>query len=81
MEFSHFFLTFVSRKENKTMANKKLWVRLGGYVEGTAQQMEEILDGNEEVLLEVLRTNGFTLSGETYVPETETEFDIETQKL
>ena len=78
---SHFFLIFVSRKESKNMDNKKIWVRLGGYVECTAEQETEIINGNEQVLLEALRANGFTLSGETYIPDTETEFDIETQKL
>ena len=84
MEFSHFFLTFVLRKESKTMAKEKttkIWVRLGGYVECTPASAERIKGGDTDALMNAIHEYGFEVNGETYIPETDTEFEINPEKI
>ena len=60
---------------------KKIWLRLGGYIECTAEQAEKIQDGDSETLVKAIKDNGVELNGETYIPETETEFELNPIKL
>ena len=58
------------------MSSKRIWVRLGGWVTADQQTAEAISAGDKEALIDAIKTNGFQPDGESYVPESEAEFDI-----
>ena len=54
---------------------EKVWIRLGGYVSASPERMKLIMAGDATALREAIRTNGFELDGESYIP-LETGYDI-----
>lgn len=59
----------------------KIWVRLGGYVECTPASAERIKGGDTDALMNAIHEYGFEVNGETYIPETDTEFEINPEKI
>lgn len=59
----------------------KVWIRLGGFVTADATTMEEINNGNEDALVKAIKEHGFEVDGESYIPETEVDFDLNKMTL
>ena len=59
----------------------KIWIRLGGFVEADEATAEKIMEGDADALADALLENGFTADGDTYIPDTDTEFDLGPIKL
>lgn len=66
---------------------KKIWLRLGGYIQvSNKEDLERILKGDSKTLVSVIKENGFTLNGETYIPqlgdiEQDIDFEIDSVEL
>ena len=60
---------------------KKIWMRFGGYVSCTPEQENAIINGDTATLVEVIKTHGIELNGNTYEPETEEEFELEPMQM
>ena len=57
---------------------KKIWVRLGGFIEvDTENELEKIMGGDKGVLMSVIKRNGFELNGESYIPNDEGDIDFD----
>lgn len=48
---------------------RQIWVRLGCIIEGTKDEIEKILHGDELALINVVFKGNTALSGESYIPE------------
>ena len=48
---------------------KKVWLRLGGNVTASKEEMSRILNGDVDALISAIKANGFELNGETYIPQ------------
>ena len=55
----------------------KLWIRLGGYINADATTIEEINNGNEDALINAIKKNGFEVNGNSYIPETDVDFELD----
>lgn len=61
---------------------KQIWIRLGGYITCSEDELSKVLDGSKEALIEAIKKNGFALNGDSYIPYTETEeFEVETDDV
>lgn len=62
------------------MNMEKIWIRLGGYIEGSPELMSKVMDGDSKALIDAIRINGITLDGDSYIPDEHgdivAEFDI-----
>ena len=57
---------------------KKIWIRLGGFVEvDTENELEKIMGGDKGVLMSVIKRNGFEPNGESYIPNEEGDIDFD----
>ena len=63
------------------MDKKKIWMRLGGWVAADESTIEAIRGGDKDALVRAVKENGFQPDGESYVPETETEFEIDPDEI
>ena len=62
--FVHLF-----KKQKREIMKKKIWIRLGGFIEvGTENELEKIMGGDKSVLMSVIRRNGFEVNGDSYIP-------------
>ena len=67
-------------------AKKKIWARLGGYVEVDKETEIGILGADKESLKKAIEESGFTLDGETYIPclgdiEADIDFNFEKAEM
>lgn len=63
------------------MDKKKIWMRLGGWVAADENTIEAIRGGDKDALVTAIKENGFQPDGESYVPETEAEFEIDPDEI
>ena len=57
---------------------RKLWLRLGGSIEATEEEYEEIVNGTvkgAEILRQKVLDNNFRLDGNTYIPVTAPSYE------
>lgn len=57
----------------------QVWMRLGGMVTGDSNEIAKVKAGDTEMLIELIKRNGFWVDGNTYIPDAEgndTEFDL-----
>lgn len=59
----------------------KVWMRFGGNITCTPEEMELIMNGDTDTLVKVIKEHGVELDGETYEPESEVEFDLNPMTL
>lgn len=56
-----------------TMTNNSIWMRLGVSVFGSAEDISNIIKGDEELLTKLLREGKFEIDGESYIPSSTIE--------
>lgn len=57
-------------------------MRLGGWISADEETMDEIRVGNVDALIKAIRLNGFSLNGESYMPDNEdVVFDLGAESL
>ena len=69
------------------MTMEKIWLRLGGCVTASKEEIWKIANGDKDALISAIKANGFEVSGESYIPEScvgnvtkiyeDVEFDID----
>lgn len=62
------------------MDSKRIWIRVGGYIYGTEEELQKLLDKNEEEgCLSEKDIEGLTFvpDGESYIPD---DMDIEDEE-
>ena len=50
---------------------EKIWMRLGGWISADEKTMCAIKAGEMEALIGAIKENGFSLDGESYMPDNE----------
>ena len=56
----------------------KIWIRLGGFITVDSEnEGQKIMSGDKGVLMSVIRRNGFELNGESYIPNEDTNTDVD----
>ena len=59
-----------------------IWMRLGGWISADEETTDAIKEGNVEALIKAIRLNGFSLNGESYMPDNEdVVFDLGPERL
>lgn len=59
---------------------EKLWVRLGGYVQFTSEEVKKIIElGNDNsnvqtIILHAIQEGRFEISGDSYIPDTSEQY-------
>ncbi len=51
------------------METRQIWMRLGAYVSGTAEEIDKVINGDVETLKKLLDKKQIEFSGDTYIPE------------
>ena len=51
------------------METRKIWMRLGAYVSGTAEEIDKVINGDVETLKNLLDKKQIEFSGDTYITE------------
>ena len=52
---------------------RQIWVRLGVLVCGDAQQIESVINGDDETLINLVKEQKFFIDGNSYIPESSIE--------
>lgn len=59
-----------------------IWMRLGGWISADEETMDAIRVGDVDALIKAIRLNGFSLNGESYMPDDEdVVFDLGPERL
>ena len=59
-----------------------IWMRLGGWISADEETMDAIRVGDVDALIKAIRLNGFSLNGESYMPDNEdVVFDLGPEQL
>ena len=59
-----------------------IWMRLGGWISADEETMNAIRVGDSDALIKAIRLNGFSLNGESYMPDNEdVVFDLGAERL
>lgn len=53
--------------ENNKFAS--IWMRVGGFLSGSKEDIEKILEGDSFTLQKLLEAGKFQVEGDTYIPE------------
>ena len=48
---------------------RKIWVRLGVTIIGTKEEIENVIKGNPVTLYHLVLNEGYSVDGESYIPE------------
>lgn len=59
----------ICAKMNEENNVKYLWLRLGGFVSGSKEDIEKVLEGDSCTLRKLLEAGKFQVEGDTYIPE------------
>ena len=52
---------------------RQIWVRLGVLVCGDAQQIEDVINGDSNTLVNLVKEHKFFIDGNSYIPESSVE--------
>ena len=59
----------------------KMWIRLGGFITADAKTMADINNGSEDALIKAIKEHGFEVNGNSYIPETDVDFELNPMTL
>lgn len=59
----------------------KVWIRLGGFITADAKTMADINNGSEDALIKAIKEHGFEVNGNSYIPETDVDFELNPMTL
>lgn len=51
------------------MNKSQIWLRLGITLQGSKEEIESIITGDEKALRKVLESGSYTADGDTYIPQ------------
>lgn len=59
----------------------KMWIRLGGFITADTKTMADINNGSEDALIKAIKEHGFEVNGNSYIPETDVDFELNSMTL